>query len=92
MIDREWLDNLKVGDPVMIHWVANPIGTLDRRVPRSQPGVVQRLLVREIEILEESRKGHLFYGCRKTFKFRKSDGKRWPLNGYGLELWRIEKP
>jgi hypothetical protein len=77
-IDKQWLTELKVGDPVMIHWYHD-------KVPQYSRGTVERLLVREIEILESP------YGCGfgRTFKFRKSDGRRWPLNAYRWELWRI---
>src|SRR3990172_1737313 len=81
---REWLDNLKVGDPVVIRW------TKDNE-PQIRCGSVTRLLMCEIEVTAPA-EGR--YSLQRTFKFRKSDGRRWPLtnNAYSFELWRIEKP
>jgi hypothetical protein len=83
-MNREWLNSLKVGDRVMIRWT-------EKDIPQSKPGIVRRLLIREIEVEEEEARGGR-YGFRKTFKFRRSDGKRWPQNAYIHELWRMEEP
>ena len=80
---REWLDNLKVGDPVVVRWVKDD-------EPQIKRGIVNRLLVHKIVVRELVAPGE--YGFGMTFKFRKSDGRRWPLNAYSFELWRIEKP